>query len=186
VLQAPFSIGDTVSPQSAVFVIGDLSGLRVETFVPERFVAAIRQGLRGEVTFEAIPGETFLAEIDEINPVLDPASRTLRIRLRFVNAAGAPFMDPRIRAGMFATVNLVTQTRQGVIVVPRTSVISTRGTWVVFTVEGETGIASQREVLLGIENEPFAQIVSGIEVGDIVVSAGQKCLTNGDRVRIVD
>jgi hypothetical protein len=41
VLQAPYSVGDTVSAQSSLFVVGDLSVLRVETFVPERFVSSI-------------------------------------------------------------------------------------------------------------------------------------------------
>ncbi|MCL2042810.1 MAG: efflux RND transporter periplasmic adaptor subunit [Treponema sp.] len=185
VLQAPFSIGDTVSAQSALYVVGDLSSLRVETFVPERFVAAITQGLRGDVTLEAIPGETFFAEIDEIDPVLDPASRTLRIRLRFINQQGQIVMDPRIRAGMFATISLVTRTRTNVPVIPRTSVISTYGSWIAFIVD-ENNIARRRLLELGIENEQFFEVLSGIDLGERIVTAGQNFLTDGDPVRIVN
>jgi multidrug efflux pump subunit AcrA (membrane-fusion protein) len=182
VLQAPFSIGDTLSAQSAVFVVGDLSELRVETFVPERFVSTVRQGLGAQVVFEGIPGETFYAEVDEVSPVLDPASRTMRIRLRFAGGTGA---DPRIKAGMFATITLVTNTRADVPVIPRSSVINTYGSWIVFIVD-ENSVARRREVETGIENEELFEIVSGVEIGDRVVSAGQNFLSDGDPVRIVE
>jgi multidrug efflux pump subunit AcrA (membrane-fusion protein) len=185
VLQAPYSIGDTVSAQSALYVVGDLSALRVETFVPERFVSSIRQGLGATVSFEAIPGETFFAQVDEVNPVLDPASRTLRIRLRFVNNEGRAITDSRIKPGMFSTISLVTRTRANVPVIPRTSVINTYGSWIVFIVD-EKNIAHRRTIELGIENETFYEVEHGISLGDRVVSAGQNFLTDGDPVRIVE
>lgn len=180
VLQAPYSIGDTLTTQSAVFVVGDLSGLRVETFVPERFVSAIRMGLGAQVRLEAIPGEIFHAEVDEVSPVLDPASRTLRIRLRF-----AGNVDPRIKAGMFATVTLVTNTRANVPVLPRTAVINTYGSWIVFIVD-EKNTARRREVEIGVENEELFEILGGVKIGESVVSAGQNFLSDGDPVRVVE
>ncbi|MDR0455119.1 MAG: efflux RND transporter periplasmic adaptor subunit [Treponema sp.] len=185
VLQAPYSIGDTVSAQSALYVLGDLSSLRVETAIPERFVSSVRQGLGATVMFEAIPGETFFAEVDEVSPVLDAASRTLRIRLRFVNRQGRLVIDPRIRAGMFSTVSLVTRTRTNVPVIPRTSVINTYGSWIVFTVD-ENNIARRHTVELGIENESLFEVLSGVNLGDRVVSAGQNFLSDGDPVRVVE
>ena len=185
VLQAPYSIGDTISSQSALFVVGDLSALRVETFVPERFVSSVRQGLRAQVSLESIPGETFLAEVDEVSPVLEPASRTLRIRLRFIDQRGRAIIDPRIKAGMFATLSLVTMTRSDVPVIPRSSVINTYGSWIVFTVD-ENNIARRHELELGIENEEQFEVLSGISLGDKVVVQGQNFLSDGDPVRIVE
>ena len=182
VLQAPYSVGDTLSAQSALFVVGDLSGLRVETFVPERYVSSVRRGLGAQVSLEAVPGETFYAEVAEVSPVLDPASRTMRIRLRFADSSGT---DPRIRAGMFATVALVTNTRAGVPVIPRTSAINTYGSWIVFIVD-ENNAARRREVELGIENEELFEIISGVAIGEQVVSAGQNFLSDGDPVRVVE
>jgi multidrug efflux pump subunit AcrA (membrane-fusion protein) len=179
VLNVPFSIGDTVTPQSGVYVIGDLSSLLVETHVPERFVASVRQGMRAVLWFEAIPGETFNAEVFEVNPVLDPVTRTLRIRLRFLNP------DQRIRAGMFATISLVTNRRVDVPVVQRMSVISTYGSWIVFVVD-DNNIARRREVTLGIDNENYLEILSGVSLGEKIVSAGQNFLSDGDPVRIVE
>jgi multidrug efflux pump subunit AcrA (membrane-fusion protein) len=179
VLNAPYSVGDTLTPQSGIYILGDLSSLVVETFVPERFVASVRQGMRAELWFEAIGGETFPAEVIEINPVIDPASRTLRIRLRFLSP------DSRIRAGMFASISLVTNRRVNVPVIQRNSVINTYGSWIVFVVD-ENNTARRREVTLGIDNEDSFEVLSGLSMGENIVSAGQNFLSDGDPVRIVE
>jgi multidrug efflux pump subunit AcrA (membrane-fusion protein) len=179
VLNAPYSVGDTLTTQSGIYVVGDLSSLLVETFVPERFTASVTQGMRAELWFEAISAQTFSAEVIEINPVIDPVSRTLRIRLRFLRP------DPRIRAGMFASISLVTNRKVNVPVIQRTSVINTYGSWIVFVVD-ENNTARRREVTLGIDNEDFFEVLGGVGMGENIVSAGQNFLSDGDPVRIVD
>jgi multidrug efflux pump subunit AcrA (membrane-fusion protein) len=179
VLSAPASLGDTVGLSTVVYVIGDLSNLVVETFVPERFSNAARRGLEALVSLEALPGESFPATVSEVSPVLDPASRTLRIRLRFNRP------DSRIRAGMFATVSLVTSARRDVPVIPREAVINSYGSWFVFALD-QGGAARRRTVVLGLESEDLIEVLEGLELGDRVVSAGQNFLSDGDPVRIVD
>jgi len=180
ILQAPVNKGDTVATQTTVYVVGDLSRLIIETHVPERFSNSIRLGLSAQISLEALPGITFPAVVEEMSPVLNTTSRTLRIRLGFSGR-----MDPRIKAGMFATVSLVTSARTNVPVIPRSAVINTYGSMIVFTVN-ERNIATRREVILGLESENFVEVASGLKAGDIVVSAGQNFLTDGDLVRIVD
>jgi RND family efflux transporter MFP subunit len=179
VLSVPVSLGDTVGASTVIYVIGDLSNLVVETFVPERYSNVVRRGLEALVTLEALPGETFPATVQELSPVLDPASRTLRIRLRFNQR------DSRIRAGMFASVSLVTNARQDVPVIPRDAVINTYGSWIVFVVDSNN-IAHRRTVTLGLENEEIVEVESGLEPGDRIVSVGQNFLSDGDPVRIVE
>ena len=180
ILQSPVHPGDTVSTQTPIYVVGDLSTLVVETFVPERYSNAARRGLAAQVSLEALPGETFQAVVEEVSPVLDPASRTLRIRLRFTGV-----MDSRIKAGMFATVSLVTSTRRNVPVVPRAALINTYGSWIVFIAD-ENNIAQRREITLGLESENFIEVLEGLNLGDRVVTAGQSFLTTGEPVRVVE
>ncbi|MDR1445105.1 MAG: efflux RND transporter periplasmic adaptor subunit [Treponema sp.] len=179
VLSAPASLGDTVSPSTAVYVIGDLANLVVETFVPERFSNTARRGLEALVSLEALPGETFPATVQEVSPVLDPATRTLRIRLRFNQR------DSRIRAGMFATVSLVTNARVDVPVIPRSAVINTYGSWIVFVVDN-SNVARRRTITPGLENETSIEVQSGLDPGERIVSAGQNFLSDGDPVRIIE
>jgi multidrug efflux pump subunit AcrA (membrane-fusion protein) len=179
VLQVPVNLGDTVGTSTAVVVVGDTSGSLVETFVPERFSVVTKTGMTATVSFEAMPGETFAATVNELSPVLDPASRTLKIHLRFTKT------DSRIRPGMFATISLVVGSHENVMVIPRASVINTYGTWIVFVVKS-SGIAGRREVQIGLENEQFIEVTGGLEPGEMVVTAGQMFLTDGDLVRVVD
>ncbi|MDR2144306.1 MAG: efflux RND transporter periplasmic adaptor subunit [Treponema sp.] len=184
VLSLPVPAGDTVQTSTAICTVGDISRLRIETFVPERFSANMRLGLPAQVRFEAMPGEYFSAEVDEMSPVLDPASRTRRIMLRFTDDSA----DPRIMAGMFASLGLVTNSRSGVPVIPRQSLINTYGSWIVFVVEDSGGgtAARRREVERGLESEETVEILSGLEIGEIIVTEGQTFLSDGDPVRPVE
>jgi multidrug efflux pump subunit AcrA (membrane-fusion protein) len=179
ILSAPVTVGDTVSANTTIYTVGDISNLVVETFVPERFSTAVKNGLSASVFLEALPNETFAAVVNEVNPVLDPASRTLRIRLRFTQR------DPRIRAGMFTQVSLVTAIHSEVPIVPRAAVINTYGSWIVFVVDGQN-TARRREISFGLESEEMLEVLDGLAVGDRVVIAGQNFLTDGDAVRIVE
>jgi multidrug efflux pump subunit AcrA (membrane-fusion protein) len=183
VLSAPVPVGDTVQTSTAVCIVGDISRLRLETYVPERFSANMRLGLPAQVRFEAMPGEYFSAEVDEMSPVLDPASRTRRVMLRFTNDSA----DPRIMAGMFASLSLVTNSRSDISVIPRQSLINTYGSWIVFVVEDSDAgvVARRREVERGLESEETVEILGGLEIGEIIVTEGQTFLSDGDPVRLV-
>jgi multidrug efflux pump subunit AcrA (membrane-fusion protein) len=185
VVSVPVNTGDTLQTNSVICVIGNLADLQVETFVPERYSVSVYKGLSAQVSFEAMPGEFFPAAIDELSPVLDPASRTLRILLRFTPGRDGR-VDPRIFAGMFATVSLITNSKVDVPVIPRTALIQTYGTWIVFVVPSGSDIAQRREVTLGLESETMIEITGGLEEGEQVVSEGQNFLTDGDQVRIVE
>jgi multidrug efflux pump subunit AcrA (membrane-fusion protein) len=179
VLSTPVNIGDSVTAQTAVLTIGNLNSLVLETHVPERFSAELRTGLSAEVSFEAMPEERFFAEVYEVSPVLDPASRTIRIRLRFPNG------DNRVKVGMFATIYLVTREANNVAVLPRNAIINTEGTWICFTVNNEN-MAERREIVLGLESEDSVEIIQGIVPGEMLVIAGHNFLNDDEPVRIVE
>jgi multidrug efflux pump subunit AcrA (membrane-fusion protein) len=179
ILQAPVNPGDTVSAQTPIYLAGDPGSLAVETFIPERYATVIRRGLGAQAAFEAMSGEIFPATVDEVSPILDPASRTLKIRLRFNG------QESRIKAGMFVTLSLVTESGTDIPVIPREAVINTYGSWIVFVVNPR-GLAERREITLGLENEALVEVVSGLDLGETVVVAGQNFLTDKDPVRIID
>ncbi|MDR2481831.1 MAG: efflux RND transporter periplasmic adaptor subunit [Spirochaetaceae bacterium] len=179
VLQSPFSAGEMVTSQSTIYVIGDTTSLAIESYIPERFSSEIRKGLNASIYFDSIDNETFTGIINEVSPVIDPASRTLKIRLRLNKN------DPRLRAGMFATISIVIKTHENTLTVPRDALINTYGKWIVFIVD-DNAIARRREVIPGIENENIVEIVSGIKAGELIVIAGQNFLSNNEPVRITN
>ncbi|MDR1220516.1 MAG: efflux RND transporter periplasmic adaptor subunit [Treponema sp.] len=179
IMSSPVAAGNTVSTTTAIYTVGDLSNLLVETFVPERYVSSLQKGLPAAVSLEAFPDETFVAVVDEVSPVLDPSSRTLRIRLKFNQR------DNRVKAGMFAQVSLVTHSRTDVKVVPRDALINTYGSYIVFTVD-DGNRARRKEIALGLESESMVEIAEGLALGEKVIVAGQNFLSDGDLVRVVE
>lgn len=179
VLSIPVSQGDTISTNTVIATIGNLSDLKVSVAVPERFLANLRVGSRAEVRFDAIPEAAYGARVIEMSPVVDSASRTLEAKL------GLDRSDPRILAGMFATVRLVTESRKNVLVVPRSAVGITSTEAYLFVVKADETV-ERRDVVLGIEAEDAFEVKKGISPGEKVVTEGRSMLSSGDRVRIVD
>jgi len=86
---------------------------------------------------------------------------------------------------MFATISLITNRKTGIPIIPRISIINTYGSWIVFIADNNN-IAHRREIKLGLDNEEFVEVLDGIKMGDLVITAGQNFLSDGDPVRIVD
>ncbi|MCF7929875.1 MAG: efflux RND transporter periplasmic adaptor subunit, partial [Spirochaetales bacterium] len=180
VTSLPLSRGDTVSGQTPIAVISDLSVLTIETYVPERSVGYIRRGLTAELSFPAFPGKTFQASVSDFSPVLDSASRTLDLELRFIGR------EEGIRVGMFADIHLVLEQRSGVPVLPREALVDTASGPVVFVITGRSEkTAEQRRVELGLEGRDVVEVVEGLEEGDQVIIKGQTFLEDGDPVRVL-
>ncbi|MBN2324008.1 MAG: efflux RND transporter periplasmic adaptor subunit [Spirochaetes bacterium] len=174
----PVMHGAAVSSSVPIVELGSLERLRVETFVPERFVGKIKVGRSALLSFDAYPGLTFQARVAEMSPALDPVSRSMEIKLEFD--------DPKrqVKAGMFAEIRLVTEVRSNALTVPADSVINRGGRQVVFVLEGSN--ATEREVVSGISVDGMTEIVSGLSVDEMVVIRGQTLLDDGAKVRVVE
>jgi RND family efflux transporter MFP subunit len=179
ILSMPVHEGDTVSINTVIATVGNLSRIKVSTAVPERYLGNLRIGTPAEIRFDAIPGVVFAARVSEMNPVVDNSSRTLEIKLDLDRT------DPRILVGMFATIKLVTESRRNVLVVPRASVILGSDVAQVFVIN-EDNTVTRRQVDLGLEGEEFFEVKRGLISGDRVVTEGKSSVSEGESVRIVD
>lgn len=171
-------IGDTVTESTAIASVGDLTNLQIVTYVPERYVDSIRVGLVADVTFEAFPDETFSGRVIEVSPVLDTTSRTVEAKLALTRS------DPRVKAGMFASVRLVTKEAQDTLVVPTSAITSYYGEQVVYVVNSDNS-AERRSIQIGLQSQESVQILDGLTEGESVVTAGLSQLTDGTAVTIV-
>jgi membrane fusion protein (multidrug efflux system) len=178
VTSIPVMRGAEVSSATPIVELGSLDRLKVETAVPERFVGKIKVGRSALLSFDAYPGETFRARVAEMNPALDPVSRSMDITLEF--------NDPKrqVKAGMFAEIRLVTEVRSNALTVPADSVINRGGKQIVFVLEGTN--ATEREVATGLSVDGMTEVVSGLSVNEMVVIRGQTLLDDGAKVRVVE
>jgi cobalt-zinc-cadmium efflux system membrane fusion protein len=168
VIERDATIGATVGTDANVFKIIDTSRVWVDANVFEKDLPRVRVGQGVKLMVTAFPGTTFSGKVIFINSVVDPDSRTVKVRTEVPNA------DGRLKPDMFANVEIITDVNSTAISVPQSAVLEDGGKSIVFVAEGNA--YKQRQVQLGIKNGDRVEIVDGLSSGDRVVTKGNYLL----------
>ncbi len=173
--------GSMVSQQLAVARVSKIESLEILMNVPERYVSKIREDQNAYLRFDAYPGDIFPAKIVEISPVLDQTTRTMGVKLALAK------IEPRIKAGMFARVKLITDTKGGIVKIPAAAVVSRFGESFVFVVNnGEDATTVRKQAVVpGIRVDDKIEIRNGLKADDEIVVRGQTLLEDGSEVHVV-
>jgi Cu(I)/Ag(I) efflux system membrane fusion protein len=163
---ASLSIGEGgyLSPAQAVISAGPLGEVWVDAEVFERQSHWISKGSQASMTLDAIPGGNWTGEVDYVYPILDPKTRTLRVRLKFPNPNG------ELKPNMFANVALLPVSNEQVLTIPRSSVIRSGGMTRVVLAEGEGKYRSAR-IEVGREAGDKIEVLGGLEAGEKIVTS---------------
>lgn len=157
--------GEVVETTHKLFAVADLSNVWVIANVPEKDVRLIRHGQPVEVRLTAYPQEVFHGTITYIGDVLDPATRTMRLRVVVPNP------DRRLKPEMFAVVRIYTNTEPGVLSVPLSAVQRVQNDTMVFVRLDERSFEA-RSVKLGEESGEVVKVLDGLREGEPVVTKG--------------
>jgi Cu(I)/Ag(I) efflux system membrane fusion protein len=158
--------GFYVKPGTTMMSIGTLDEVWVEAEIFERQAAGVHAGLAVTMTTEYSPDTRWEGVVDYVYPALDAQTRTLRVRLRFANDDGI------LKPNMFAQVVIYADDEDGVLMVPRETVIRTGSQDRVVLALGEGAFKSVAIGLGRVGNE-WAEILRGLEEGDQVVASAQ-------------
>src|SRR2546426_5184453 len=142
--------------------------------VYETDVPLIKVGQPVEVHILAYPDEIFQARIDYVGAAVDPATHRVNVRCVVENR------DQKLKPEMFAAFRIVTTSAVHTLAVPSSAVIhdgEKTSVWIA-QLEGEF---VQREVTVGVEQDGYAQILSGLQPGEQVASEGSLFLSNAAR-----
>jgi len=173
------SVGDVVRAGSDLVTLEDVSSMKVDLRLPERFLGQLRRGQVIELAFDAYPGRAFTATLDALDAQVDANGRSLLARGRLPNPGGG------LRSGMFAKARITLKDKPAAVVVPEEAILPVGADSFVFRiVEGK---AMRTRVVTGIRKDGRVEILSGVAEGDMVVTAGQlKLQRDGLEVRVVD
>ncbi len=191
IIRAPFEgvldsreieLGSMIMPGTPVARVVDLDPVRIRGGVPERFALDVRPGSRATVTFQVLEGEFFEGDITYVGSAVDPQDRTFPVELTLANPGGL------IKPEMVANIEIVRETRSGVVVVPREVLVRVEEGYIAYVVEGSDsgGVARSRLVSLGPGQRNRVVVEEGLQAGDRLVVIGQQQITDGDRVRVVN
>lgn len=157
--------GGYLSPAQAVISAGPLENVWVDAEVFERQSHWVKAGSTAKMTLDALPGKEWQGEIDYVYPILDPQTRTLRLRLKFPNPQG------ELKPNMFANISLQPVTEESVLTIPKSSVIRSGGMTRVVLSEGDGKYRSAR-VKVGREAGDKVEVLDGLtEKGYVVTSS---------------
>ena len=173
-LTAPFdgvvaAVGANVGEEvgsSPVVTLVDPSSVRVDATVDESDVAKLAVGQQATVSFDALPNYQVQGKVISIAP----AGTTQQGVVSFLVSVGITNPDRPLPAGMSASVTVVTDRKDNVLLVPSRAIRTQGNTKLVEVLSN--GKTEMRQVQTGTSNEQMTEIVSGLQPGDQVVVQG--------------
>lgn len=158
--------GMYVKPENEIMTIADLSKVWVQVDVFEHQIAWVEPGLGAEMRIAAYPGKIWQGTVEYIYPDLDELTRTLRVRLSFDNP------DLLLKPNMLSEVVIFGGPKHDLVNVPRDALIETGTREAVVKALGD-GRFQPIDVVTGMKQGGYVEIVSGLKEGDDIVISGQ-------------
>ncbi len=173
---ADITEGTMVEARTTIATVMDYQQVLVDLKVPNAYIATVSTGQVLRVENYALPNRRFLGTVRVVDPAIDPATRTFRV----VGAVKNP--NRMLRPGMFVKAEIVTESHEDAVVIPRRFVLTRQNRKVVFV--EEEGRAQMRDVELGLEGSEQVEILEGLEPGERLITSNYETLRSRTRVRV--
>lgn len=162
-----------------ILVITQISNLKSEVAVPERYFPKVKAGMSVEVNSEIYPGRSFPAVVERVFPTIDPASHTFIVKVKIPNA------KEELRPGMY-TSTVLSLDKEEVVMVPYQAVLKLQGSNDRYVFVNNNGIAKRVPVTTGQRVDDKIEIISD-EITDNtqLVVYGQGRLVEGVKLEVV-
>ncbi len=171
------SVGEYVRPGTPLLDIVDDDPLKLRGDVPERFADEIADGQPVQIKVDAYPDDVFDGTLVRISPAANPENRSITVEATVPNA------DRRLKAGFFASANIVTRSDAEALVVPETAVVTFAGVTKLFVVRDD--IAYERQIRIGTRDDMgLVEVLEGLHPDEMVATSGLAKLENGRAVTI--
>jgi len=160
-----------------LYRIGNLRKIWVNAEIYEFDAPWIRKGQKAFMELSFQKGKQWKGRVGYIHPTLNKMSRTLKVRLEFVNPG------IRLKPGMFATIHIETRRKEGVLNIPTEAVIHSGKRQLVF-VSRELGKYKAKEIITGLNGDNHRiEVVKGLKEGEAVVTSGQFLLDSESQLQ---
>ncbi len=169
--------GELAGPQTTALTVVELATVKVKVNLSENAVVSIKDGTEVPVTINSL-NKTITGTVASVAPKADPATRAFPVEIHLNNK------DGDLKAGMVATLNLETGLSRGVVTVPVDALLEREGQYWVYVLED--GKAKEVTVKKGITDGQLVEITEGLQEGQDVIVGGNRLVTDGQKVKVVD
>jgi RND family efflux transporter MFP subunit len=167
-----------LQPQTIVVVLQETAELEAEAAIPEAHMASVQLSDPALIHVEGVP-QPIPTEVSALGDTIDPATRTFVVRMRVPNP------EHRLKAGVFARVEILPRAKSDVLLLPLAAIRSEDGRARVFTVKDGRSVALP--VQLGIVSEDSAEVLHGVRVDtEVIVGEAAQHVAPGMPVRVRD
>lgn len=171
VLEKLLDAGTTVANVDGILVLAKQGNLQVEGKVDELDAAKIVIGQKVLLSFDSLGGQVYRGKVATIAPRIDNATKSFKIKVDVTD-------EISLQPGMSAELNIMQAERTNVLLVPVSAIVGDH----VFIVQN--GRAALRTIKTGIRDNNKAEIMEGLEKGDLVI-LNPANIQDGDSVSVV-
>lgn len=170
--------GEIIAAGTPLFMVADIKKVKVLAFIPESEFSGLHIGKLAQVSIAAL-GKTFTGKIIEVGSLAEASSRAFTIKIEVDNTG------LQIRPGMIAEAKIDASGQGAAIQLPVESVLNGPGNQsLVYVTDGARHAAFQRKVSLGKVVANKIEILSGLSIGETVITSGQTKLSDGSLITI--
>ena len=185
IIRAPFSgviterqvqVGARVASSTKLFALIKLDDMIAKVFVPGQYLTAISADQEAHITSGFLQDKNFRGWVKRISPVMDPRSGTFKVTV------GLKDRWEFLRPGIFVNVQIITDTHQDAVLIPKQAIVYDGEDKYVFVIEDNK--ASKIKLDAGFENGNFIESLSDIEPGMPIIVVGQNGLKDAAKVKV--
>lgn len=175
ITEIPVTVGQLVSASQPIATIAVPSELKVEGEIPEKFLGTVAVGMNATMETVAYPGKLYTGTLTYIAPTVNAQTRSSDIEIK-------PTGDTTgLKEGMYIRLNLETEHIENALTVPESAVRTYLNDNIVYI--ADNGVARRQVVTVGSSNGVETVITSGLNEGDMVITAGN--VTDGTSISVV-
>ncbi len=169
-----------VQANAPIVAVEDLSSTYLHVDLPSLYLEQVKIGDTVLIHFLSFPNDVFTGRIVTINPTVSQETQTVALNVSFPNK------DQEIKDGMFAVVDIISNTHKNTLIVPKDAILFDPDTGKEYVmVVGQDLIAREVSVTTGYEEDGKVEVLSGLSQGQLVITQGNYALAGGTAVKVV-
>ncbi len=178
IVDLPYYTQETrIASGQAMVTLMSYDKMYLEINLPEKNIGEVMVGQEALITNYTLTEDTLKATVTELSPAVSTETRTFKGKLIIDNTGLL------LRPGMFVKADIIIARKDSALVIPKNIILTSNRGKVVYVVEQST--ARERRINLGIENQDYAEVLTGLKENERLVVKGYETLRNDSKVKVI-
>ena len=187
-IYAPFSgyvdliypkIGETVMPGTPIFKLTGMSNIKVTADISETYITTVKPGISAEISIPEL-NEVITGKITTAAKAIDSKNRTFKVEIKLNR------IPKSLRPFLVCSVSINDVTKDNIITAPIAYLQKSGEEFFVFVADETNGIAKKRDLKTGLFNETSAEIITGLNANEKIITNGSLDVSDGQKIKIIN